>query len=82
MGPGGTAPREGGLAAGPAGRYVSPGFLAEHPMAELAVTAFVVLLILGAMKIPALGDAIGRRLRRPRPAPERPLSPPQGARTR
>jgi Sec-independent protein translocase protein TatA len=51
-------------------------------MAELAVTAFVVVLILGAMKIPALGDAIGRRLRRPRPAPDRPLSPPQGARTR
>ena len=43
-------------------------------MAELAVTAFVVLLVVGAMKIPALGDAIGRRLRGPvRKAPAEPL---------
>jgi hypothetical protein len=51
-------------------------------MAELAVTVFVVLLVLGALKIPALGDAIGRRLRGPTPTPKRPLSPPEGARTR
>jgi sec-independent protein translocase protein TatA len=51
-------------------------------MAELAMTAFVVLLILGAMNIPALGDAIGRRVRGPRGAPDRPLAPPGGARTR
>jgi len=43
-------------------------------MAELAVTVFVVLLVLGAMKIPALGDAIGRRLRGPSPkVPAEPL---------
>ncbi len=51
-------------------------------MAELAVTVLVVLLVLGAMKIPALGDAIGRRLRGPAPAPKHPLSPPQGAQSR
>ncbi len=50
-------------------------------MAELAMTVFVVLLIVGAMKIPALGDAIGRRVRGPAPAPKPPLSPPQGARS-
>ncbi len=39
-------------------------------MAEIAVTVFVVVLVLGALKIPALGDAIGRRLRGPAgPAP-------------
>ena len=44
-------------------------------MAELLVTVFVVLLVFGAMKIPALGDAIGRRLRGPAPkAPSQPLS--------
>ncbi len=45
-------------------------------MAEIAVTVFVVLLVLGALKIPALGDAIGRRLRGPAPgakAQARPL---------
>ncbi len=51
-------------------------------MAEIAVTVLVVLLVLGAMKIPALGDAIGRRLRGPERAPKPPLSPPQGARSR
>lgn len=51
-------------------------------MAELAVTVFVVVLVLGALKIPALGDAIGRRLRGPSPAAKRPLSPPGGARSR
>jgi hypothetical protein len=45
-------------------------------MAELAMTVFVVLLILGAMNIPALGDAIGRRVRRPSREP-----PPAGLRT-
>ncbi len=50
-------------------------------MAELVMTVFVVLLILGGMKIPALGDAIGRRLRRPRRTPEHPLSPRSGVRT-
>ncbi len=34
-------------------------------MAEVVMTIFVVLLIVGAMKIPALGDAIGRRFRGP-----------------
>ncbi len=51
-------------------------------MAELAVTVLVVLLVLGAMKIPALGDAIGRRVRGPAPAAKPPLSPPQSARSR
>jgi hypothetical protein len=49
-------------------------------MAELAVTAFVVVLVLGALKIPALGDAIGRRLRGPAPEPKQPLSPPARSR--
>ena len=50
-------------------------------MAELVVTLLVVLLVLGGIQIPALGDAIGRRLRGPvaRPRPERkpaaPLAP-------
>jgi Sec-independent protein translocase protein TatA len=56
-------------------------------MAELAVTIFVVILVLGAVKIPALGDAIGRRLRGPTaPRPEAkqqpPLSGPERAGTR
>ncbi len=51
-------------------------------MAELAVTVLVLLLVLGAMNIPALGDAIGRRVRGPAPAPKPPLSPPQEARSR
>ncbi len=34
------------------------------------MTDFVVRLVLGALKIPALGDAIGRRLRGPSPAPK------------
>lgn len=57
-------------------------------MAELAVTVFVVLLILGATKIPALGDAIGRRLCGPGPAQKAekptkaPLSPPERASSR
>ncbi len=50
-------------------------------MAEIVVTVLVVLLVLGAMKIPALGDAIGRRLRRPPRTSEHPLSPPSGVRT-
>jgi hypothetical protein len=52
-------------------------------MAELAVTAFVLLLVLGALQIPALGDAIGRRLRGPAPKRDSPasrLSPPERAR--
>jgi hypothetical protein len=53
-------------------------------MAELAVTVFVVILVLGAVKIPALGDAIGRRLRgpsapRPEPKQQGPLSRPERA---
>jgi sec-independent protein translocase protein TatA len=32
-------------------------------MIDLAVTIFVLLLVLGATRIPALGDAIGRRVR-------------------
>jgi Sec-independent protein translocase protein TatA len=48
-------------------------------MAELAVTVLVILLIVGAMKIPALGDAIGRRLRGPARTAKHPLSPPEGA---
>lgn len=44
-------------------------------MAELAVTVFVVLLVWGALRIPALGDAIGRRLRGPGPASKPPLVP-------
>lgn len=49
-------------------------------MAELAVTVFVVLLVWGALRIPALGDAIGRRLRGPGPAaPKRPLVPTERA---
>ena len=51
-------------------------------MAEIAVTVFVVLLVLGAMQIPALGDALGRRLRGPAPAPKGPLPTPQGVRAR
>jgi hypothetical protein len=51
-------------------------------MAELAVTVLVVLLVVGAMKIPALGDAIGRRLRGPPPAPKPPLAPPDRAGSR
>ncbi len=56
-------------------------------MAELAVTIFVVILVLGAVKIPALGDAIGRRLRgptapRPEAEPQAPLSGPERAGTR
>lgn len=34
-------------------------------MAEIAVTVIVVLLVFGAIKIPAVGDAIGRLLRGP-----------------
>jgi len=47
-------------------------------MAELIVTAIVVLLVLGGVQIPALGDAIGRRLRGPvpRPKPQRERSAP------
>ncbi len=41
-------------------------------MPELAMTVFVVLLIVGAMKIPAIGDAIGRRFRRSSPSPQPP----------
>jgi hypothetical protein len=48
-------------------------------MAELIVTLLVVLLVLGGIQIPALGDAIGRRLRGPAPRPQRqpaaPLAP-------
>jgi len=50
-------------------------------MAELIVTAVVVLLVLGGIQIPALGDAIGRRLRGPVPRsktkrePAGPLAP-------
>ena len=56
-------------------------------MAELAVTVFVVLLVIGATKIPALGDAIGRRLRGPAPLQKpkqekAPLSPPERASSR
>ena len=32
-------------------------------MAEILVTVLVVLLVIAAMKIPALGDALGRLLR-------------------
>ncbi len=49
-------------------------------MAEIAVTVFVVLLVWGALRIPALGDAIGRRLRGPGPAPGRVSG--DGSRTR
>ncbi len=40
-------------------------------MTEIIVVAIVILLVLGAVKIPSLGDAIGRRLRGPaaRPPP-------------
>jgi sec-independent protein translocase protein TatA len=48
-------------------------------MTELAVTAFVVLLIWGAMKIPSLGDAIGRRVRGPGRPARRPAPPPEPA---
>ncbi len=44
-------------------------------MAEIAVTLLVVLLVFAAMKIPSLGDAIGRLLRgksRPAQPPARP----------
>lgn len=34
-------------------------------MAEIIVTVLVVVLVIAAMKIPALGDAIGRLLRGP-----------------
>jgi sec-independent protein translocase protein TatA len=44
-------------------------------MAELAVTLFVMLLVFGATQIPALGDAIGRRVRGP--GPNRRESPPE-----
>ncbi len=43
-------------------------------MAEIAVTVFVVILVLGALQIPALGDAIGRRLRKPLPPAPSPAS--------
>jgi hypothetical protein len=39
-------------------------------MAEVAVTVLVFLLVLGGVQIPALGDAIGKRLRRPAPRPK------------
>jgi Sec-independent protein translocase protein TatA len=32
-------------------------------MTEIVLVTIVILLVLGAVKIPALGDAIGRRLR-------------------
>ncbi|HYD43331.1 MAG TPA: twin-arginine translocase TatA/TatE family subunit [Anaeromyxobacter sp.] len=38
-------------------------------MTEIVVVAVVIVLVLGAMKIPALGDAIGRRLRGPARTP-------------
>lgn len=38
-------------------------------MAEIAVTVLVVVLVFAAVKIPSLGDAIGRLLRGPRPPP-------------
>jgi hypothetical protein len=41
-------------------------------MAEFAVTVLVVVLVVAALKIPALGDAIGRLLR----GPGRPSQPP------
>jgi hypothetical protein len=44
-------------------------------MAEVVVTVIVLVLVLGAMKIPALGDAIGRRLRGPGGAPPPPARP-------
>ncbi len=47
-------------------------------MPELAMTVFVVLLIVGAMKIPAIGDAIGRRFRG---SPRAPQPPSGGVRT-
>jgi Sec-independent protein translocase protein TatA len=45
-------------------------------MTEIVVVAIVILLVLGAVKIPALGDAIGRRLRRPAAA-RAPQVPPE-----
>lgn len=38
-------------------------------MTELIIVAFVALLVFGATRIPALGDALGRALRALRPAP-------------
>jgi Sec-independent protein translocase protein TatA len=43
-------------------------------MTEIVVVAVVIVLVLGAVKIPALGDAIGRRLRGP--AARTPPAPP------
>lgn len=38
-------------------------------MTEMIVVTVVILLVLGAVKIPALGDAIGRRIRGPARTP-------------
>ncbi len=45
---------------------------ANGAMAELGVTLLVVVLVFAAMKIPSLGDAIGRLVR----GPGRPAQPP------
>jgi Sec-independent protein translocase protein TatA len=48
-------------------------------MAEFVVTILVVLLVIAAMKIPALGDALGRLVRGPGRSAQ-PPSPPDGQR--
>jgi Sec-independent protein translocase protein TatA len=44
-------------------------------MIELAFTALVALLLVGAMQLPALGDALGRFFRGPPPGEERGTPP-------
>ncbi len=44
-------------------------------MAEILVTVLVVLLVIAAMKIPSLGDAIGRVLRGPGRSAQPPARP-------
>lgn len=51
---------------------LAPPALRADPMSEIAVVLFVAALVLGATRIPAIGDAIGRIARGDRrpPAPD------------
>ncbi|HVI96242.1 MAG TPA: twin-arginine translocase TatA/TatE family subunit, partial [Anaeromyxobacter sp.] len=46
-------------------------------MTELLVVIFVALLVFGATRIPALGDALGRAVRGNRSAERNPSPPPR-----
>jgi sec-independent protein translocase protein TatA len=61
-----------GVPAGAPLSYRRPGALPRAiRMTELIVVLFVVVLVFGATRIPALGDALGRAVRRGAAAPPR-----------